>query len=396
MRFIAVLILLAVTMMACSDAKIKMFEKFKGGEVKPLDGEKIVPFEVYSGHVITVDALFNDRAVPVVLDTGGMTMIGNDVADSLSLELHETPQEGVSLAKVEHIRLGDVDVQNLKAAIMPFGKTFKFGNVQILGMVGSDYFRFFQTTFDYEKEEILFRNPAKLVAKNTDDLLLKMKIIPPYFPTVETTINGELKLDGLVDTGLNHAFVMPINQFETMPQSIKDRAINVKGFFAKWPYTDQTRNVLALLDEVRIGDLVLNDVPVIFADLPNMLNEGTLLIGKHFMDDYRTTLDFDNRQVLFEKAKPVEQSIRFSTGINIVISEDVMSVRGLWEGSPADIAGFVPDEEILSINGKGVDELTNRMIREWMDDPAVKSILIGHTVNGEPVEVTLEKVDLFE
>ena len=396
MRYLAILILLLILLAACSDTKIKMFEKFKGGEVIPLDGEKTVPFRIYSGHVIAVDARFNDRIVPVVLDTGGMTMIGSDLADSLGLELHETPQEDVSLAKVEHLLLGEVEVLNLKAVIMPFGKTFSFGDNELLGMVGSDFFRFYQTTFDYETQEMTFRNPSKLTAKREGDRLMKMTIVPPYFPTVETTLNGELTMDGLIDTGLNHAFVIPINRLEKMPQSVRDRAINVKGFFAKWPYTDQTRNVLTLMDEIRIGDIVMKDVPVIFADLPFMMEENVLLIGKHFMDDYRTTLDFHNRQVLLEEATPIRQSIRFSTGINIVKIDGKLGVRGLWEGSPADIAGFRPDDEIVTINGRTAEELDNKLIRLWTDDPEVKSLSVTIMRDGKLVEIDLDKVDLFD
>ncbi len=392
MRLIILMILLLVSMMGCSDVKVKLVEQAKGGEVSPLDGEKLVPFELNSAHVITLHPEFNGREIPIVLDTGGMTMIGREVADTLNLELHATPQEGVSLAKVESIRLNGVEVRNLKAAVMPFGDTFKISNIKLDGMLGSDFLRFFQVTFDYNRNEITFRNPSKLTKENQGDLLLKMKIIAPYFPTVQTKVNSKMKLNGMIDTGLNHAFVLPYELLEKFPDA---RVMKAKGFFAKWPFTEQQRNALALIDEIRIGDKVLKDVPVLFADLPNMLDEGTMLIGKHFLDDYRTTLDYPNRMVLLQETDPIEQSLSFSTGVSIIRRLDKLIVRGVWEGSPADLAGINPEDEILTINGLEATALDNHQIQEWIDDPSVKELKLTRLVNGEVEEINLVKVNLF-
>ncbi len=396
MRNILILAILILAATGCTNTKIKMFEKFKGGVPKAIENELTVPFTLQGSHVILVDADFDDHTLPVIIDTGGMTMLENSLADSLQLEKHESPQEGVSLAKIASLKLAKVEVNDLKAVIMPFGDTFKLSKNSIQGMVGSDYLRFFQVAFDYRRNEILFRNSSKLVKENDSDVLMDMKILFPYFPSVKTVINGDLKFNGLIDTGLNYAFVLPYDRLEDMPEHIRQKSIGATGFFAKWPFTTQTRNVMTVLDEVRIGDIVLSDVPVLFADLPGMIDEKTILIGKDFMDDYLVTMDYPKRKVLFQPCDGEEQSILFSTGLNIVNTGKALEVMGIWQNSPAEKAGIALEDKITAVNGLGMVELENRQIRLWLYDPKVESIRITREVDGKLEEIEIEKANLIK
>ncbi|MCD4828043.1 MAG: PDZ domain-containing protein [Candidatus Cloacimonetes bacterium] len=394
MKWILILVF-ATVMMACGDPRVKMVAQFMGGEPE-LDGEEVeVPFSIGGSHIINLTARFNDRDIPIVLDTGGMTILDSALADSMKLELVEIPDESVHLAKVDVVALDGASVHGLKAAVMDFSGMFGMSKFGLGGMIGSDWLRHFQTTFDYERGSVMFRQPEKLRAKLPNDHLLDMTIVMPYFPTVETVFNGDVTLKGIIDTGLHYGFVLPMAQLDNMPPEQREKAIDAEGWFAKWPFPGPNRNKLAVVDEIRLGDIVLNNVPVIFADLPSFTGDDRLLIGKYFLDDYITTLDYEHEQVLLREAPGMSQSIVFSVGLNLTHKGDEWKVCGLWQGCPAQRAGIQLDDIVLAINGTPVAELTRHEVDRWLVDPEVKSIELR--VRGADGERTmlLEKEELL-
>ncbi len=391
--FCLVMVIIALTLISCQVAKTKMFEKFKGGEGQKLESDVVVSFKLVASHIIEVEAEINGSIQTIVLDTGGLTMLDKSIADSLKMELISIPQNNVQLAETDEIKLQDVTVNRLKMGVIDFRKMFKF---QHSGMIGSDYLRFFQSEFNYQKQTITFRNSQKLKKRTNKDLLMDIEIIFPYFPTVDVRINSKKTLPGLINTGLHYAFVLPISWMENLSEEEKNGLIEADGFFAKWPTPTPPKSYLCKMDEIRFGGIVLKDISVIFAELPAFLQQEVVLIGKYFLENYITILDYPKRQVMFTEVYNNNYTLAYSAGIMISRKDDKFDITGIWKNSPAAEFGITSDTELQAINGKSHAEISQKEIMEMLMNKKVAKFYLTILRDDREDEILLRKRDLFE
>ncbi|MDD3051869.1 MAG: hypothetical protein PHR06_12105 [Candidatus Cloacimonetes bacterium] len=396
MKSLRIIQFLAIVLaVGCTNLKLKMFEKFRGGIPVDIKEPYELDFAITGSHIINTVVSFNEKNIPVVFDTGGITILDKNVADSMKLDIKNTPQKGAWFAKVEKIEWSEILVKDFNVSVMNFAETFKTSHTPLRGMIGSDFIRFYKTTIDYKSNKIIFSNPRRKIDKKIGQQELNMKIVLPYLPAVEF-VADDIKVKGIIDTGLNYAFVFPITLAEKMTKENYNKMIPANGFFAKWPFTSQQRNFLYVFDSVTIGTMKFEKVPVIFADLPEMFSGSTALIGKYFLENYLTSLDFHNRKVVLEEVSKSQRSIQFSVGMNIVRREDHFEVTGVWQDSPADEAGFRPGLIISHVNNFNVEELTDSELNDIILNANTKSISFKYKLENDCVEVMLNKRNLYE
>ncbi len=384
----------SLTLMISGENKqIEMFEKFKGGIPGELEKEAIIPFELQRSHVIEIQTVIKDNSFTIIMDTGGMTMLEKSINDSLNFETIEIPQQNVTMAIVDKIKLGNASVSGMKVALIEFNDTFKF---ELPGMIGSDCLRFFNVEIDYAKQNIILRNPGKMIQENKSEHLMDIEMLPPYFPTVNLHINGKHNFPGLIDTGLHYAFVFPISWLENLSETEKKNMIESEGYFVRWPWNESPKNYFYLMPEIKLGNLVLKDVPVIFGEVPVFLNNSTALIGKYFLENYLTTIDYPNRQVKFADVERSDYSLKYSAGINIAKKDKKLQITGVWKNSPAYEAGITTQNELITINGKTFDEISDQEISDVLMNKKNIKFYLKIVRDGKEVELLLRKRDLFE
>lgn len=392
-RAIAWQLAVFIILISCEKPQIVMFEKFKGGKAAELKEDVIIPFNVQSSHIIEVTATIKDKPYKMVVDTGGMTMLEKSANDTLKFETIEIPQQNATLAIVNNLQLGNASVKGMKVGLIDFKDNFKF---ELPGMIGSDYLRFFNVEFDYQKQNITLRNPAKIKTENDLQHLIKIRMIQPYFPAVDLFINRKHKSAGMIDTGMSYAFVFPIDWLDNLSDNEKENLLNMEGYFLRWPWMESPRNYLYLMPEIKLGDLVLENVPVLLAEIPDFLNISTALIGKYFLENYLTTIDFPNRQIKFENREKSNYSLRYSAGIHLAKKEGKLQITGVLENSPAWEAGISPSDELIAINGKNFEEISKLEITDAIMDKTIAKFYITVLRKGIEEEILLKKRDLFD
>jgi len=393
-KLLLIVIVWSLTLMISGENKqIEMFEKFKGGVPGELENEVIIPFELQRSHVIEIQTVIKDKSFTMIMDTGGMTMLEKSINDSLGFETIEIPQQNVTMAIVDEIKLGTASVSGMKVALIEFNDTFKF---ELPGMIGSDCLRFFNVEIDYAKQNITLRNPGKMVQENKSEHLIDIEMLPPYFPTVNLNINGKHNFPGLIDTGLHYAFVFPISWLKNLSETEKKNLIESEGYFARWPWDESPKNYFYLMPEIKLGDLVLKDVPVIFGEVPVFLNNSTTLIGKYFLENYLTTIDYPNRQVKFTDVERTDYSLRYSAGINVAKKDEKLQITGVWKNSPAYEAGITTQNELITINGKNFNEISDQEISDILMNKKTIKFYLKIVRDGKEEEFLLRKRDLFE
>jgi predicted aspartyl protease len=130
----------------------------EGGAKTSAQGTITIPIQMRGRHII-VAVTFNDSVTGnLVLDTGaGQTMISKRIANDLRLYATEAATRigvggavAVSTATLDAIRVGDVDVKNMRVSIhdLPF-------NAFEEGLLGMDFLGRFQMSLDIEKRVLI-------------------------------------------------------------------------------------------------------------------------------------------------------------------------------------------------------------------------------------------------
>jgi len=390
---LVILVFVSYVLVSCSSFKNKvatiMFAKKIGGSAAKISKPIVIPFELQRKHIIKVFPKFNDFEVECVFDTGGMTFLDSICADKIGGKLEKIPGEDVKLLNIEKLTLGDAEVNNFNAIIINLRNLKKE-----TGMIGSSFLKFFQTTIDYENKTITFDKPSKLKKKTPEDHLMKMKVIVPYFPTVKVKMNGK-KVNGMIDTGLDSGFVLPVEMMSNLSEKERAKCIKAKKLFGWWPFTENSENYYYVMPEIVIGDIKLENVPVMYATLPTMNGNGKILIGKNFLEEYLTILDFEHKQVLLRESRKLKRDYNFSTGIDVILFERGFVLHGLWENSSADKAGLLVDDEILKFDGFSSNEISNSEIQERLSNPLFNNISLTIERDDNQIEILINKEDLL-
>lgn len=391
---LVIMLLFALSLSSCMEPSPEMVSRVKGGAPVLHSSPAVVPFEITGSHIIRVSSIWDERSVDAVLDTGGMTMLDKTIANELHLQMEDTPQRGVSLARVSDISLGDAHVTGLKASVMNYLGRFPSEN-SMAGMIGSDWLRHFQTTIDYQKKTLTFLPVKSLEALEGNDHLMKMDVILPYLPTVAMSIEGKEGFQGMIDTGLSTAFVAPLAMFNQFSVSARANAIQARGWFVKWPFPGDEPSRLVQVSSLTVGDIIVKDAIVLLADTPDFLQEDTILIGKYFLDNYLTTLEYEHRQVLLRDCDGPSQDLGYSVGLNFALKGNQVRVTGVWKGSPADDAGIEPGDVLLELDDRSAVSYGNHLT-EILVNPDIHEMKMVFDSSGTKRTVVLAKRYLFD
>ena len=111
---------------------------------------------------------------------------------------------------------------------------------------------------------------------------------------------------------------------------------------------------LTVLKEVKIGPYKFRRVPTyIFEDEFNVTSYPVLggLIGNDLLRRFNITLNYPVEQIFIKPNTHYEDSFDYSyTGLGIYLVEGAVTVLDIMKGSPAEKAGFEPDDIIFGVD----------------------------------------------
>lgn len=379
----------------------KMIKKFNSG--KPIYKEDIciIPFKL-SGHKILVNVKLNNSKKDFIflLDTGALTFISPNAANELGLKKGaEVPtmkkSEKAYLTKIDSIALGKMIVSDFVLPIIDIQAVFD-SSLLVDGFIGSDFLRFFNTTIDYDNKQIVLKQNNIKAEQDEREYKSELKIPFPFrFPTVNMKINNSIDIDGIIDTGSPFALVLPLSFVGKLDEQTKKKLIKSKGAMAKWPSTVSNYNYSLRIDELLLGELKINNLPIIFAELPKPFNSA--LIGKNFLDKFLFTINYPGKEMTFfpRKNNTFKMNI-FSTGLKLRKGKNNKTyVQGFWEGSPADNNFIKPGDEIIAINNIEISELSGREINTLLENDQIENIELKIRNADNFQVIDLKKVMLF-
>jgi len=366
------------------------------GETGKARSESVVPFELLD-HLILVKGKINDsdQSYNFVLDTGAVTVIDKALADELQLK-QLGPQ-----AKIDSLHLGELAVEKL-FAFTKFDLTqlsASYG-VDLSGMIGSDLLDRYIVTIDYEKKQLILSSDMESLAEEKKNSraghFFKFTRHPVNTaPMIKCKLNGNIEMEAMIDTGQPYPLVLPLTELEKTGASQKKSTLKAKGATVKWPGTTSPDIFLARSDSLSAGDLKADQVMTVFAELPAALSVP--LLGGDFLSRYLIKIDFFHEEImLLPKTGYRGLDHSFSTGLHVYRNaENRLAVRGVWEKSPADLAGIQVEDLILEFNAKKATPERHQELWLLLNDDQVKSVKLLIETNKGPRKLHLKKKKLI-
>ncbi len=341
----------------------------RGKPIIKNDRSTVIPFKIKGEHVIVVPVKIDnsDKQYRFMVDTGALTVVSKKTAMELNLpagtQIVARDTTGgtkpMQLINLDLLHLGNMSVAECAAGILDFselGGNLKVPDIEIDGLIGSNFLRHFKVTIDYKNKKLTLDSNTKPTTIQEGDYLIKfspdMKM--GYAPRVECTIDNHIKAYGIIDTGAPFLATLPLSLVEKTDGYKFGQVIKAKGNVWGAAFKASENNMLLRIKSMKMGALEANDISAI--SLPHR----DILIGKKFLSNFLVTLNYPGRQMVltpYNKLNFPTNIYSFGTMVN-KDKDGKTVIAGFWEGTTADKIGVEIGDELVTINGKKVDALS--------------------------------------
>jgi predicted aspartyl protease len=230
------------------------------------------------------------------------------------------------------------------------------GGMDIDGVIGSNFLRYFKVTIDYKKEKLYLSNDTKQISAKDGSYRIEFStdMRNGYAPRINCMIDNQIKVKAIIDTGAPYIATLPESLVEKTEAHKNNQVVHSKGNIWGAAFKASENNQLLRLKYLQIGTLKLNNIPVI--SLPS----NDMLLGKKFLSNFMVTLNYPAKEMILAPYNALDFPTNiFSFGTIVRKTKDGKTVvAGFWDGSAADKLGIGIGDELVMINGKKIDDLS--------------------------------------
>ena len=238
-----------------------------------------------------------------VVDSGADTsVVGERIANRLNLPAGTrtvlnsiTDTQLVDRVKVGQLTVGPTEVYNLEVPVL------KERDLGAHGMLGLDALVEQRLMMDFENRVISIDEGRTPPPKYSDEIVVTARLRKGQLILTQVRANSE-RIDAVVDTGseisIGNTILLDRLLRRNPRQFTEVEVTGVTGTTSKLQ--------LAVVQELKLGSVILQNVPIAFADIPpfevfGIEKQPSLLLGTDVMENFRkVSLDFHNRKVRFQ------------------------------------------------------------------------------------------------
>jgi predicted aspartyl protease len=316
------------------------------------------------GDVILLPVKFKGKEYSFVLDTGSSVTIFDvslrhllgSVKGKAILETAKDPMY-VQLFDAPEAFLGPLNLQECREVTCIDHKVFGFilGR-EISGTIGMDFLKKYMIQIDFDRGRFLFIQPTGSSDRDwgeelriTYDLLGRPKITGTIFNTI--------KVDFVIDTGLNSTGVLNTKIFREIS---KNRVMKTSEIL--------TQTASGTIREMNFRTDYLSFGPLKYEGLIFNSADGSLL-GLEFLARHIVTFDFPNNRVYFKQGRNFKKADEADmSGLHLLrlhVSKETF-VHSVDKGSPAEKAGIKANDLILQVENKDINKYDMQELRRFL------------------------------
>lgn len=335
-----------------------------------------VPFELRLGKIF-LEASVHDQARTFIFDTGSPTILTKEFAQTLDLTIlgqntgldANGNQVTMDIAVVDSLALGDLTFRKVPVLVFDHQQLELGPCLFDGGVIGSEILPGSRWQIDAQDRAITISAPEAPRAPIEGALIAPMHDFGyPHTPIVDYTI-GAIKDKAIFDTGNVEDLVLfkRVSQNPTVQKKIvkgsKTKGRGSEGVSAGGRADD--RNLVRFTLEGL--DLGANPIGKVRA---TTRNTAPTLLGAGLLDQYVVILDYPSSAfVIAERAVP--EPTRAEAGYAISYEGGEATVTQLYQRSNAARAGIRLGDQVLSINGRKMNDLNMNAICEsvfWLGE----------------------------
>lgn len=253
--------------------------------------------------------------------------------------------------------------------------------MKISGLIGFHFFNSFVVKVNYETNRISYSLPnlkQKIKGTKVDIEILDNK---PYINTVlKTDQLVEMPVKLIVDCGAGHS--LSLETFNSAKFPLPNTSI--PGNLGIGLAGEISGNV-GRISSLKIGNYEMKNVVTNFPDFKDVAAKTNRKdrngnIGSGILKRFNITYDYANKAIYFKKNSFFDSKFEHDmTGIELFVTSDLtqrLLVSRIEEGSPAELAGVKPNDEIISINFKRIDAYTLEEINNLFRNSDGQTIIL--------------------
>lgn len=303
-----------------------------------------------------------------ILDTGVGPMIITDptLIDSIGLKVSRSIKiSGLGrgneidafVSNDISVQIGKAFIDNIPTAILKkdiFGLSNYLG-VKIYGLLGYYFFNSFIIEIKYSSKRLIFKNPGSSGKIKGERIPIEIIGNKPFVNiNIQSSGLGDIKLKTLIDNGASHA--ISLERLNEKPFPVSKDAIQANlGVGMSGPIDGS----IGRLTSLKIGSFTLKNVLAsypIYDDVAAkiLLKDRNGNLGADVLSRFNVTFDYEDKSIYLKKGKQFNRPFEHDmSGIEVYTQENKTLhyyISRIEPGSPAEKAGVLVDDEIVSIN----------------------------------------------
>ena len=377
-----------------------------------LNGQKSyeVPFELIQGHIIVEVQFGGILPLKFIFDSGAQhtVLFESDYATILGyrperqIPIMGADMSGELMAGIYRnvkMKLGPTKVVSRDIIVLQenFLKLENLLGVNVVGMVGSDYFRNLIVKIDYEKYKITLYD-----VRNVPE----SKLVQGYTLSSSTFADGKVyvladvkindtsqRLKFLLDTGASLPLL--INTGTNADLKVPEKSFStILGYGLSGPVMGYLGKINSLENEVfDLKNLVSYFQDDEYTIIGNAKDVRNGLIGNLTLSKYHIIINYFNQKLYLKPNKFYKKPTKFDlSGLNIQAygkNFNQFVIKAMIENGPGERAGFEIDDEIVKIGRWSAWRFTLSQITERLSQKEGKIIKIKVRRNGKVIPLTL-------
>ncbi len=276
---------------------------------------------------MTVAVMVNDTGpYRFVVDSGAdTTVVGRRIAKALALPPGRpvilnamTATTRVDRVLVDALTVGDTRVPRLELPVL--AETDIGGD----GMIGIDALVEQRLMLDFEKRLIKVEDASRPAPRYDGEIVVTARLRKGQLILTRARANGR-QVSAVIDTGSEITIGNGVLRDQLLRRGTRFTELEATGV------TGVTIKLkIARIHELKLGPVVLSDVPIAFADVPpfavfGLADQPAMLLGTDMMDAFRrVSLDFRARKVRFQLRRCQSVGIIISTQPSANVSRIAM------------------------------------------------------------------------
>lgn len=225
-----------------------------------------------------------------------------------------TATSRVERVTVDSLTVGDNRVPDLLLPVLDEG------DLGGEGMIGIDALAEQRLMLDFEKRVIRIEDSKRPLPKFDGEIVVIARLRRGQLILTQARANGK-QVNAVVDTGSEITIGNSVLRDQLLRRGTRFEPIEVVGVTGV-----SMKLQVARVRELKLGPVVLGDVPIAFADVPpfavfGLSGEPAMLLGTDMMDAFRrVSLDFRARKIRFQLRRCGSEGIVISTQQSAALS----------------------------------------------------------------------------